>query len=392
MKILWLASWYPNPESPFDGDFIQRHAKAVSLYVPVTVFFVSQAGPSGKVNENIVRLTKGDNLTEQLLFFSFIKTGISFLDKLIYNWRYYTVYKGLIEKYIAEEGVPDLVHVHIPMKAGVVAKWMKKKWRIPFVVTEHSAHYTEHSADSYFKRSFYHKKVTATVFKEAELVTTVSKTVADVMQRIFTLDKIEVIHNVADNALFFRNRNDRSNNHFFRFIHVSTLKENQKNISGILQAVKNLSQKRKDFELAIVGPATDSLRQQVIDLNLGAIVRFSGEISYAEVADQMREANALVLFSRYENFPCVIVEALCCGLPVITTDVGGVKEAVDDNNGIVINADNEIELAYAMDKMIAGYSSFNRDSIATLAKEKYSYETIGKQFYNCYRQIVFSKQ
>ena len=42
-KILWLTSWYPNRMDEFDGDFIQRHAKAVALFCRVHVIFVVKA-------------------------------------------------------------------------------------------------------------------------------------------------------------------------------------------------------------------------------------------------------------------------------------------------------------------------------------------------------------
>ena len=39
-KVLWLVSWYPNKYDLFDGDFIQRHAKAAALYDNIHVLFV----------------------------------------------------------------------------------------------------------------------------------------------------------------------------------------------------------------------------------------------------------------------------------------------------------------------------------------------------------------
>ena len=75
-KILWLCSWYPHPGDPFEGDFIQRHAKALSLYAPVTVFYVSQEGSSKDVkkDKNIEQQT--DGVSENIIFFRFKKTGI----------------------------------------------------------------------------------------------------------------------------------------------------------------------------------------------------------------------------------------------------------------------------------------------------------------------------
>ena len=126
----------------------------------------------------------------------------------------------------------------------------------------------------------------------------------------------------------------------------------------------------------------------IATLGLTALVFYTGEISYPEVASQMQHASAFVLFSRHENFPCVIVEALCCGLPCIATNVGGVREAVNNDNGILIKSESEVQLIEAMAKMMNEYHRFDRSKIAEEAQEKFSYSTIGKQFYELYRQIV----
>ena len=55
MKVLWLASWYPNQLDKFTGDFIQRHARAVSQYCKVHVIFVKKDEsllPNKTVTEN----------------------------------------------------------------------------------------------------------------------------------------------------------------------------------------------------------------------------------------------------------------------------------------------------------------------------------------------------
>lgn len=76
MKVLWLSSWYPNPVSPYDGDFIQRHAKAVAAYIPVTVFYVAQFGETMNIDEDISIVQEQDNVKEKIIFFRFKKIGI----------------------------------------------------------------------------------------------------------------------------------------------------------------------------------------------------------------------------------------------------------------------------------------------------------------------------
>jgi glycosyltransferase involved in cell wall biosynthesis len=384
MKILWLCSWYPNPRHPYDGDFIQRHARAVAKFIPITVFFVSQEGGGVEIPDDQVKEFSNERVDENIIIPRFKKTGLHGWDMFRFNLHYYRRYKKIIRDFINKQGKPDLVHVHIPMKAGILGKWIHSKWGIPYVLSEQSSQYNTVAPRNFFSRSIFHRRQVRSVFRTATVVTNVSATVGNTLQKIFGLAKVRTIHNTVNTSLFYYKPRVPGK---FRFIHVSTLTE-QKNPESILRATANLAKQRDDFELLIVGPANNELKELAARLSLGNRVRFTGEIPYAEVALQMQQSSALVLFSRHENFPCVIIEALCSGLPCIAANVGGVAEAVNDSNGLLVSPGNEEELSAAMNKMLKEYSHFNREAIAREAQDRYSYPVIGKQFYDLYKEIT----
>jgi glycosyltransferase involved in cell wall biosynthesis len=387
-KILWLCSWYPHPGDPYEGDFIQRHAKALSLYAPVTVFYVSQEGSNKEVDEDRVIEQQTDGISERIIFFRFNRTGIKIIDKLVYNFRYYRAYKKNIQDYILKHGKPGIVHIHVPMKAGMIGRWIKKRWAIPYIVSEHSSHYNGKTDDEFSAKSFFHRYNVKKVFRDAITVTNVSAIIAGKLKALFGIDDVRVIHNTVDTRFFSYHYTEVSK---FRFIHVSTLTAYQKNIDGMLKSFSRLANQRQDFELVIVGPASAELKEKVIRSELASFINFAGEISYPDVAKQMQEASALVLFSRYENFPCVMIEALCCGLPVIAADTGGIKEAIDEKNGILVQSENEEQLTTALNRMMNEYDKFDRKKIAYEANQRFSYETIGKQFYDLYNEVTKGK-
>ena len=115
---------------------------------------------------------------------------------------------------------------------------------------------------------------------------------------------------------------------------------------------------------------------------------FTGLISYAEVASYLRKADALIMFSRYENLPCVILEALCCGLPVIASDVGGIREVINKENGILIASENENELLQSMNYLLDNLEKYDRESIASSAGEKFNYKTVAQQFTFAYQSVL----
>ena len=385
MKVIWLTSWYPNPLRPFDGDFIQRHAIAVSGHLPVDVFYLDQSGHRVQVPEDKLISQGQPNLEERIIFFRFRPTGFGLIDKLLYNLRYFKTYRKVLRNYIREHGKPDLAHVHVPMKAGLIAKWLLRKYGIPYIVSEQSGHYQMGSKDDLFNKSARHISQVTSVFQQAIAVTNVSETVGKKLENIFKLPAVSVIRNTVNISLF---NYTPPKNEVFRFVHVSTLNEEQKNIQGILSAVKMLAAENPAFELVLVGPATASLEERVKQLGIAQWVRLSGEISYREVAKEMQQGDAFVLFSRYENFPCVVVEALCCGLPVIASDVGGIREALNSSNGILVEKDNEQQLFEGMKHLLNHKDSYNRREISERASHLYNYDRIGKEFLDLYKEVL----
>ena len=107
--------------------------------------------------------------------------------------------------------------------------------------------------------------------------------------------------------------------------------------------------------LVIVGDGPDraALERQRDALGLGSRVRFLGGRSRDDVLRIFRAADAVLLSSRWENFPHVIVEALAVGTPVIASAVGGVPEVVrDGENGLLVPAGDSEALAAAIRRLL----------------------------------------
>ena len=137
MKILWLPGWYPNKTEPFSGDFIQRHATAASLYCSLQVINIVR-DKEGIITKNIKEENhQNGNLHEKTIYYYTAPFFISFIDKIISNNRSQHLYRKNIKAYIHTEGVPVYTHVHIINKNGMPALWLKRKYHIPFVITEH---------------------------------------------------------------------------------------------------------------------------------------------------------------------------------------------------------------------------------------------------------------
>ncbi|MEQ1676216.1 MAG: glycosyltransferase, partial [Chitinophagaceae bacterium] len=132
-KILWLCSWYPGKTEPFNGDFIQRHARAAALYNDIHVIYVT-GDSSGAITTTEKEDHTSGRLTEHRVYF---KKSTSLTGRIIAHYRWLFLFRQAIRKYMIEKGKPDLVHVQVPYKAGLLGLWLLKKYRVPFVLTEH---------------------------------------------------------------------------------------------------------------------------------------------------------------------------------------------------------------------------------------------------------------
>lgn len=373
-KILWLPSWYPNKYDAFDGDFIQRHARAASIHHNIFVLALISSSEQKTLERQV---SKQEGLVEEIIYLPKGKSPAA-RAKHIYNWQKH--YRDAVEKLIAENHI-DLVHVHVPWKAGLLALWVKKKFKIPYLVTEHWGIYNKVAEDNIFKKSVLSKQLLKKIFSDAACFVSVSRFIAEGVNETLVSRNYDVIPNVVDTSLFYPTQN---HNEVFTFIHVSNMVP-LKNVEGILKAFKSfLQNSRQAARLVMVGNRDAGLQKFAMKLGLqSSEVEFCGELPYHEVAELVRSSDAFILNSNIENSPCVIGEALCCGLPVIATRVGGIPELVNEQNGILIDPNQQLQLAEAMAKI---YSSkeFDKSIIAEAAERKFSYSTVAESFCKLY--------
>lgn len=382
-KILWLCSWYPNRTDPFDGDFIQRHARAASLYHDIYVIRVV-ADPALKPGKVEAPAVLSSPLTEKLIY---LGKGAGLMGRFLFYRNWNKVFKQAIEQYLSEQGKPSVIHVHVPYPVGRMALWLKKKTGLPFVVTEHWTIYQPGSEITYSKQPVRLRKLVSRVLKEASFFLPVSDNLGQLIHEQIVPVPTQVVRNVVDTSLFCLPVQPIVRKPSFRFIHVSGM-SSQKNPEGLLKAFAAAWQEEPDMELWMLGNRDQSLVLFAAQLELPAkAIIFGGEVSYPEVAQQMKGSEALVLFSQVENAPCVISEALCCGLPVIATNTGGIPEMLDESNGILVNPGDETALKKALLNLKNNYHRYNRAQIAISASERYNYESVGQELSLIYNSL-----
>src|SRR5262249_46835723 len=97
-------------------------------------------------------------------------------------------------------------------------------------------------------------------------------------------------------------------------------------------------------------------------------------------------SDVFVFPSLGENMPLAVLEALCCGLPVVATDVGGIPEAVGEDGALVPPGDPDA-LAAAIKNVIGDFGRFDPGEIARRAAARWSFEAVGGAWDEIYRSL-----
>ena len=225
---------------------------------------------------------------------------------------------------------PDVIHAHL---GGVqyAAVWSILHHR-QIVVTAHTT-----PEKAFTKRT---EKLLRYVFKRGlAILVAVSEDNREKCKKYFQLDdnKCRFVNNGVDihPATPYRRHNP------FVFINVAAQDKN-KNQMALLRCMEELKTKHPDIMLMLVGngPEHESLIKYVEEKkDLSSVVVFTGEVNNPEV--YYPQADVYVQSSHREAMPMSILEALSFGLPIISTDVGGIKDVVRGNGVLVEDGDLE---------------------------------------------------
>lgn len=377
--ILVLPSWYPSDVDRFNGDFNERLVTAIAeKETQVVVYLVWNK--ENKKKRTVFSIK--DNVYVYIVYIPHFENRLRNVVLFVKS------YLNQIDEVFKKFGRPKLLHTYVFFPAGIISLYLKYRYGFKSVLTEHwTAFYEENKghlkSQNFFKRLIYRK-----ILRSFDVIIPVAKRLGEQIESWSKSRKI-VIHNVVETKVF-NYKKEEDNRETFKYIHVSSLNY-QKNIDGLLSTFERLlkrNEAKDKIELVLIGMGDEKLEHRIKSSPfLCHSVNYKGILPYEEVAMEMKKANAFVLFSRYENMPCVLLESLCCGLPIVSSKVGGIAEIIDNTNGILIDSENEKQLEEAMLKMVEEYDKYNQKEIAEKAMEKYSYKSIGLKISEIYNGL-----
>lgn len=165
----------------------------------------------------------------------------------------------------------------------------------------------------------------------------------------------------------------------------------QKNFSSLIEAWAHVAEKHPDWTLEIWGEGylRIELENLIAKLNLKKHVFLKG-YSY-DIQIQMQKASIFVLSSIFEGFGLVIIEAMSCGLPVVSYDCPcGPKDIITEGkDGYLIPINNEEKLAYKIGLLIENSNLRKKMGQKAIDKaQSYNIESINAQWMNLFYSLI----
>jgi glycosyltransferase involved in cell wall biosynthesis len=169
-----------------------------------------------------------------------------------------------------------------------------------------------------------------------------------------------------------------------------------KNVALLVDAVAMLRERMAGVHLLIVGdgPEAAALRHQAAMRDMTDAVTFAGYVAQVDTPLYYRAADVFGLSSDFDNSPNVVLEAMASGLPVVTTDVGGVREFVSDRvGGAVVRARDAAALADGLEKYLSSpqmadeAGTFNR----ARAVSGFSWRASALRLLETYERVIASR-
>lgn len=372
--ILFLASWYPSRIYPFNGDFIQRHALAAAQLNKVSVL---HAIKDDNQNEPYRIEVKEDIIKEVIVYYK-----NSSIKPLNYLRRMIALNKGL-----KDIGNYDLIHLNVTYPMGVFALLMKLLKNKRYIVTEH---WTGFQKERFEMMNPLKRLTIKQILKNSEMVLPVSKDLGENIFNVYPVRNIQIVPNVVDVNLFKPdNLQSKNTERKIKFLHLSSLKDDQKNINGMLNVAKHLADENFSFEFHIGGTKDLSMIYQFIEENkLQKIIFPVNPMPYNEVGKFMKNFDAFILFSNYETQSCVRLESFSVGLPFIATNIGGVNEFFPNEFGILVEKGNETELFNAMVSVIENKEFANKEKMHQYVVDNFSMASISNKLNEIYQKVI----
>jgi len=400
IKVLILSSMYPRNSNSVSGIFIHQQIKNLSK-IGCQIRVISPIPFSPLIFQNNPKRkgyaeTPLFDLIENIPIY--YPRYLRFPGKWFHCLSCYSMYLGIrkITKKIIEDFKPNILHVHTATPMGPVGLFLKKKFNIPLICSLRGS-----DINTYPHYNWLTLRQTKGVISKTDQLITVSKALKKEVEKIaIPKHKIQVIYNGCDLEKFRpkqtlriitrKKLNIPENSDVLIF--VGGLKK-EKGVNELIESFISLSNKNPNLYLIIIGDGSQKsfLIQKISQAKLENKCHLISQQPHHKIPDLLNASDILILPTYNEGLPNVVIEAMACSLPVITTRVGGIPELIKNGKtGILIDKKDILSLKKSILKLIENKQirikmGYNERRII---KQKFSWKKNAENVKKIYEELI----
>lgn len=330
MRILTYSSLYPNAVDPTHGVFVERRLlelvkdsninASVVAPVPWFPFKSSIFGKYGKYAS-----VPGSDQRNGIDIYYPRYPLIPKVGMLMAPGNMARATFGTVRSQLAHDQSIDLIDAHYFYPDGVAASFIAERLRVPFIVTARGSDINTIAAMPA------PGKMILQAAARASAIIAVSEALGRALRDLgIPPGKIHVLPNGVDLQFFNPGNRAEARQRLAMesptFLSVGSLKE-AKGHDIAIRSLKHIA----GAKLIVIGsgPFESKLKKLVASLGLQSRVSFTGQMHASELLGYYQAADCLLLISRREGMPNVVLESIACGTPVIASNVGGIAEIIN---------------------------------------------------------------
>lgn len=300
---------------------------------------------------------------------------------------------------LGEQHAYDLIHIHdwLVGEAGVA---LKLGWKVPLLTTIHATERGRHQGYLTGQTSHQIHRTEWKICYEAWKIIVCSQYMASEVQDFFHVpsSKIVVIPNGVDVTPLQRKDNALAQRLLARYAPTGERllffvgrMVHEKGVHLIIQAMPKILEKYPSVRLLVAGKNGEKYQPLASEHGVADRVEFLGYITDAERNTLYQIVDAAIFPSLYEPFGIVALEAMAAGANVIVSDVGGLREVVENGqNGLTVLPNDPDSIVWAVDQLFKDPVSAQRrcDLARRQVETLYNWHVIARHTLDVYRQII----
>lgn len=304
----------------------------------------------------------------------------SIRDLLTYSWKAYWYGKKILQ-----EDKYDGIHAFFGIPCGAVAYAL----RIPYIVSLRGSDVPFYNPRFYWLDKLFFARLSRVIWAKARSVVVNSDKLRRLALKANAEQEISTIYNGVDTSIF--KMAEQSNPNTLTIISTSRLIE-RKGVHLLIDAVLYLLKNEKPVRLVIIGSGDmeAELKQRVAEAGAQEYITFVGAVDHDDLPEWYEQSDVFALPSMNEGMSNSLLEAMASGLAIISSDTGGAKELVHEDNGIVLQQRDPATIANSIEILLDSPETLQRMKEGSRKKAKeFDWNNMSAQYEEQYRNAFF---